>query len=63
MAYNSFYSMNEYPVQKVLRENVYVDVRILDRSDPDLHLQLGDCWVTTEENAYSPHRWDLLRGG
>ncbi|TRY55866.1 hypothetical protein DNTS_029116 [Danionella cerebrum] len=37
-AFNSYYSETEYPVTKVLREPVYVEVHILDRTDPNIVL-------------------------
>lgn len=63
VAYYSYYSTSDYPVRKVLRDPVYVEVRLLDRTDPDLHLQLHNCWVTTSSNPREGPRWDLLIDG
>lgn len=63
VAFTSYYSASDYPVSKVLQEYVYVEVGLIEQSDPDLHLQLRNCWVTTNENPYSHYRWDLLRDG
>ncbi|RVE71976.1 hypothetical protein OJAV_G00057330 [Oryzias javanicus] len=62
-AYTSFYTDADYPVTKVLREPVYVDVQILGRTDPNLVLTLGRCWATTTPNAFSLPQWDILIDG
>lgn len=63
VAYESFYTEGDYPVVKVLRDPVYVDVVLLERSDPTLVLTLGRCWTTTTANPYSLPQWDLLVDG
>ncbi|KAG7321539.1 hypothetical protein KOW79_014397 [Hemibagrus wyckioides] len=63
IAYNSYYSALDYPVTKVLREPVYVEVRIVGRTDPNIVLVLGSCWVTAAPNPYSLPQWDLLVNG
>ncbi|CAM4494280.1 unnamed protein product [Leuciscus chuanchicus] len=45
-AYTSYYS-TDYPVTKVLREPVYVEVHILERTDPNIVLMLGRFWATS----------------
>ncbi|XP_061550360.1 zona pellucida sperm-binding protein 4-like [Phycodurus eques] len=62
-AYNSFYTAADYPVTKVLKQPVYVEVRILDRSDPNIVLNLERCWATTTSNQNSVPQWDLLVDG
>ncbi|XP_076872195.1 zona pellucida sperm-binding protein 1-like [Brachyhypopomus gauderio] len=62
-AYTSYYTDADYPVTKVLREPVYVEVRILDRSDPNIVLTLGRCWATSSPNPFSLPEWDLLVNG
>ncbi|XP_056337247.1 zona pellucida sperm-binding protein 4-like [Danio aesculapii] len=62
-AYTSYYSEADYPVTKVLREPVYVDVHILERTDPNIVLMLGSCWATSTPNPLSVPRWDLLVDG
>uniref|UniRef100_A0A8C6PSH0 Zona pellucida sperm-binding protein 4 n=1 Tax=Nothobranchius furzeri TaxID=105023 RepID=A0A8C6PSH0_NOTFU len=46
-AYTSYYVDSDYPVTKVLRDPVYVEVELLDKTDPALVLTLGRCWATT----------------
>ncbi|KAA8590213.1 hypothetical protein FQN60_014147, partial [Etheostoma spectabile] len=63
VAYNSFYQAANYPVQKVLRDPVYVEIRIKERTDPNLVLTLGRCWATADPSPYSLPQWDLLIEG
>ncbi|XP_077472098.1 zona pellucida sperm-binding protein 4-like [Stigmatopora argus] len=62
-AYNSFYDAADYPITKVLKQPVYVEVRILDRSDPNIVLTLERCWTTTTPNPNSVPQWDLIVDG
>ncbi|KAI7806723.1 ZP2 [Triplophysa rosa] len=62
-AYTSYYGEDEYPVTKVLREPVYVEVRILEMTDPNLVLMLGRCWATSTSSPLSLPQWDLLVDG
>ncbi|XP_049337836.1 zona pellucida sperm-binding protein 1-like isoform X5 [Astyanax mexicanus] len=63
VAYTSYYNEAEYPVTKVLRDPVYVEVRMLARTDPNLVLVLGRCWATSTPNPNSVPQWDLLVNG
>ncbi|KAL7887903.1 hypothetical protein AOLI_G00028770 [Acnodon oligacanthus] len=62
-AYTSYYGDAEYPVTKVLREPVYVEVRILGRTDPNIALVLGRCWATSSPDPFSVPQWELLVDG
>ncbi|XP_051730239.1 zona pellucida sperm-binding protein 4-like isoform X1 [Ctenopharyngodon idella] len=62
-AYTSYYSDADYPITKVLREPVYVEVRILERTDPNIVLMLGRCWATSTPSPLSLPQWDLLVDG
>ncbi|XP_034066460.1 zona pellucida sperm-binding protein 1-like isoform X3 [Gymnodraco acuticeps] len=63
VAYNSFYVDSDYPVTKVLRDPVYVEVHILERTDPNIKLTLGKCWATSDPYPQSLPQWDLLIDG
>ncbi|XP_037538164.1 zona pellucida sperm-binding protein 4 [Nematolebias whitei] len=61
--FSSFYSSSDYPITKVLREPVFVDVRLLERSDPNIILNLEHCWATSTPNPEGRPQWDLLVNG
>ncbi|XP_059190586.1 zona pellucida sperm-binding protein 4-like [Centropristis striata] len=63
VAYLSYYVDADYPVVKVLRDPVYVEVRVLERTDPNLVLTLGRCWATSDPYPHSLPQWDLLIDG
>nr|UTU47124.1 zona pellucida protein 2c [Sebastes schlegelii] len=63
VANSSFYVDSDYPVTKVLRDPVYVEVRMLERTDPNLFLTLGRCWATSNPYPHSLPQWDLLIDG
>ncbi|XP_026114062.1 zona pellucida sperm-binding protein 4-like [Carassius auratus] len=62
-AYTSYYSDADYPITKVLREPVYVEVHIMERTDPNIVLTLGRCWTTSTPSPLSLPQWDLLIDG
>lgn len=62
-AYTSFYTAADYPIKKVLRDPIYVQVDIVERSDPNIVLKLGHCWATSSPNPQSLPQWDLLVNG
>ncbi|XP_044049876.1 zona pellucida sperm-binding protein 4-like [Siniperca chuatsi] len=63
VAYSSFYTEADYPVTKVLRDPVYVQVQLIEKTDPNLILTLGRCWTTTSPNPHSLPQWDILIDG
>lgn len=63
VAYTSFYADTDYPVTKVLRDPVYIEVHILERTDPNIVLTLGRCWANTNPNPNYLPQWDLLING
>uniref|UniRef100_A0A665XBZ8 Zona pellucida sperm-binding protein 4 n=1 Tax=Echeneis naucrates TaxID=173247 RepID=A0A665XBZ8_ECHNA len=62
-AFTSFYTEADYPVGKVLRDPVYVEVQLLGKTDPNLVLTLGRCWATTSNQPHTLPQWDLLIDG
>ncbi|XP_044213651.1 zona pellucida sperm-binding protein 4-like [Thunnus albacares] len=63
VAYSSFFTEADYPVTKVLRDPVYVEVQLLEKTDPMLVLTLGRCWTTISPNPHSLPQWDILIDG
>ncbi|XP_039608303.1 zona pellucida sperm-binding protein 4-like isoform X1 [Polypterus senegalus] len=62
-SYGSYYVDADYPVTKTLRDPVAVEVHIVNRTDPNVVLTLGDCWVTPGPAASSQPQWSLLVNG
>ncbi|XP_072256615.1 zona pellucida sperm-binding protein 4-like isoform X2 [Pyxicephalus adspersus] len=60
LGYASYYTGDEYPVVKVLRDPVYLEVRIIRRTDPNLVLVLNDCWATNSEDPQLFPQWPIL---
>ncbi|XP_078283812.1 zona pellucida sperm-binding protein 4-like [Rhinoraja longicauda] len=58
--YRSWYVAIDYPIVSVLRDPVFVEVRVLNRNDPTLVLVLDDCSATPGPEPYSGLCWDLL---
>ncbi|XP_066553438.1 zona pellucida sperm-binding protein 4-like [Amia ocellicauda] len=61
--YDTYYGDGDYPVTKVLRDPVYVEVRILNRTDPNIVLTLEDCWATSTPSPLGQPQWSLLVAG
>ncbi|XP_071419195.1 zona pellucida sperm-binding protein 4 [Pithys albifrons albifrons] len=62
-SYTSYYTDSDYPVVKTLRDPVYAEVKILQRTDPDLILVLHHCWATPTTKPQEQLQWPLLVDG
>ncbi|NXI66951.1 ZP4 protein, partial [Anseranas semipalmata] len=62
-SYSSYYTDSDYPIVKALRDPIYVEVRILQRTDPDLFLVLHHCWATPSINPHQQMQWPVLVDG
>ncbi|NXQ92774.1 ZP4 protein, partial [Sagittarius serpentarius] len=62
-SYTSYYTDSDYPVVKTLRDPVYAEVKILQRTDPDLVLVLHHCWATPSINPQQQLQWPVLVDG
>ncbi|NXI01680.1 ZP4 protein, partial [Pachycephala philippinensis] len=62
-SYTSYYTDSDYPVVKTLRDPVYAEVKILQRTDPDLILVLHHCWATPSTNPQQLLQWPILVDG
>ncbi|XP_060129981.1 zona pellucida sperm-binding protein 4-like [Zootoca vivipara] len=58
--YSKYYANGDYPVVKLLRDSVFLEVRILQRTDPDLVLVLHECWATPSTNPLQRPQWPIL---
>ncbi|MCY5962009.1 zona pellucida domain-containing protein, partial [Salmonella enterica subsp. enterica serovar 1,4,[5],12:i:-] len=61
--YRSWYVDSDYPIQHVLQDPVFVEVRVLDRTDPMIVLRLRDCWATPVPAPNHEVQWSLLMDG
>ncbi|XP_043820580.1 zona pellucida sperm-binding protein 4 [Dromiciops gliroides] len=61
--YSSYFVATEYPLTKLLRDPIPVEVRILHRTDPNLVLLLHHCWATPNSNPLHPTQWPILVEG
>ncbi|XP_075199482.1 zona pellucida sperm-binding protein 4-like [Anomaloglossus baeobatrachus] len=61
--YLVYFMDNEYPITKILRDPVFLEVRILRRTDPSLILILDDCWATSTPEPTQQVQWPILVDG
>ncbi|XP_024147461.1 uncharacterized protein zpax1 [Oryzias melastigma] len=62
-SYQIFYQVEDYPVQKFLREPLYFEVELMQSSDPKLEVVLENCWATSKEERNSLPSWDIIING
>ncbi|KAK1328043.1 hypothetical protein QTO34_012465 [Cnephaeus nilssonii] len=58
--YSSYYGAGDYPVAKLLRDPIYVEVALRHRTDPALGLLLRQCWATPGPDPGQQPQWALL---
>ncbi|XP_075759508.1 zona pellucida sperm-binding protein 4-like [Pelodiscus sinensis] len=61
--YSAYYTAQQYPVVRLLRDPVHVEIRVLQRTDPSLVLVLHQCWATPSTNPRQQPDWPLLVDG
>ncbi|XP_073440493.1 zona pellucida sperm-binding protein 4-like isoform X2 [Dendrobates tinctorius] len=61
--YRQYYGDDDYPIPKVLRDSIYVEVRIVNRRDPGVVLMLDQCWATDTINPQELPQWPILVDG
>ncbi|XP_054028012.1 zona pellucida sperm-binding protein 1 [Dryobates pubescens] len=61
--YSSYHPSGDYPLVKVLRDPIYVEVRLLQKTDPNLVLVLHQCWAAPSTNTAAEPQWPILVDG
>lgn len=61
--YRSWYVDSDYPIQSILQDPVFVEVRVQDRMDPMIVLRLHNCWATPVPAPNHEVQWSLLVDG
>ncbi|XP_072194118.1 zona pellucida sperm-binding protein 1 [Excalfactoria chinensis] len=62
-SYSSYYPDADYPLVKVLRDPIYVEVRMLQKTDPNLVLVLHQCWAAPSTSPAAEPQWPILVDG
>ncbi|NWU73369.1 ZP1 protein, partial [Pterocles burchelli] len=62
-SYSSYHPEGDHPLVKVLRDPIYVEVRLLQKTDPNLVLVLHQCWASPSTDATAQPQWPILVDG
>ncbi|NXW52562.1 ZP1 protein, partial [Nyctiprogne leucopyga] len=62
-SYSSYHPEGDYPLVRVLRDPIFVEVRLLHKTDPNLVLVLHHCWASPSTDAAAEPQWPILVEG
>ncbi|XP_075611608.1 zona pellucida sperm-binding protein 1 isoform X2 [Balearica regulorum gibbericeps] len=62
-SYSSYHPDGDYPLVRVLRDPIYVEVRLLQKTDPNLVLVLHHCWASPSTDTAAEPQWPILVDG
>ncbi|NXV72308.1 ZP1 protein, partial [Atlantisia rogersi] len=62
-SYSSYHTNSDFPLVRVLRDPIYVEVRLLHKTDPNLVLVLHQCWAAPSTDGTAEPQWPILVDG
>uniref|UniRef100_A0A8C4F8S8 ZP domain-containing protein n=1 Tax=Dicentrarchus labrax TaxID=13489 RepID=A0A8C4F8S8_DICLA len=62
-SYSVFHSVEDYPIAKYLQQPVYFEVELMRSTNPQVSLELENCWATHYDDRTSQPRWNLIING
>ncbi|KAG8011372.1 Zona pellucida sperm-binding protein 2 [Nibea albiflora] len=62
-SYSMFHSTEDYPIARYLQQPLYFEVQLMKSANPELSLELENCWATLDDDRTSQPRWNLIING
>lgn len=62
-SYRRFHRLEDFPIVKYLQQPLYFEVELMSSTNPQVSLELENCWATLAEDKVSQPRWDLIING
>ncbi|KFP07368.1 Zona pellucida sperm-binding protein 1, partial [Calypte anna] len=62
-SFSSYHPEGDFPLVRVLRDPIYVEVRLLQKTDPNLVLVLHHCWAAPSPSPEAQPQWPILVDG
>ncbi|XP_062406280.1 uncharacterized protein LOC134097420 [Sardina pilchardus] len=63
MKYTDFFSDEDYPVVRHLRQPIYFELELVEFKDPNVELVIDRCWAALSWDRLSKPRWDVIVDG